>query len=182
MKRILLTDLPTFTDKPGEVNVVIETPSGSRNKFAYNPERDVIEFSKSLPAGSMFPREFGFIPSTLGDDGDPLDVLVFMDEPMYPGILVPARLIGVIQAEQTEKGETLRNDRLIAVASSCQDYETVRALGDLEPNIVVQIEHFFISYNELAGRKFKPIGRADGEHAMKLVEEGRARAAGKRSG
>ena len=123
----------------------------------------------------VFPQDFGFIPSTLGPDGDPMDVLVLMDEPTFPGNLVRARLIGVIEAEQTEDGKTLRNDRLIAVASECQDYQNVKELDDLDKNLVAQIEHFFVSYNQMAGKKFKPIGRPDAKQAGKILVEGRKR-------
>jgi inorganic pyrophosphatase len=174
MKQIL-TELPTFRDTDGEINVVVETPGGSRNKFDYDPENDAIEFGKSLPAGAVFPHDFGFVPSTQGEDGDPLDVMLFADEPMYPGVLAAARLIGVIEAEQTEKGETRRNDRLIAVASKCQDYRNVNALDDLDANVLAHIEHFFMSYNQMEGKEFKPLGRADAEHAHRLVEQGRRR-------
>src|SRR5438876_43986 len=102
----------------GELNVVIETPQGSRNKFTFDEELCLFKLGGVLPLGAAFPFDFGFLPDTMGQDGDPLDVLVLMDEPAFPGCLVPARLIGVIEAEQTEKGKTERNDRLIAVATA----------------------------------------------------------------
>jgi inorganic pyrophosphatase len=173
MKTISLEELDTYHTETGDINVIVETPSGSRNKFKYEPHSDLFLLHKVLPAGSVFPQDFGFIPSTLGADGDPLDVLVLMDEPTFPGNLVRARLIGVIEAEQTEAGKTIRNDRLIAVASACQDYHNVQELDDLDKNLVAQIEHFFVSYNQVEGRKFKPIGRPNAKQAGKLVEEGR---------
>src|SRR5215211_5913119 len=84
------------------VNVVIETPQGRRSKFTYNEKLKIFELSKVLPAGMVFPYDFGFVPNTEGEDGDPLDVLVLMDEPVFTGCLVQARLIGVIEGEQTE--------------------------------------------------------------------------------
>src|SRR5258705_12154919 len=98
------------------LNVVIESPRGTSVKFDYNPDLDAFELSYIMPAGSVFPFEFGFIPSTLGEDGDPLDMLVLMDAPTCVGCILIARAIGVIEAEQTEKGNTFRNDRLIGVA------------------------------------------------------------------
>ncbi len=175
MKLVLLSELETFDAETGDINVIIETPRGSRNKFKYDAKRDLFSLHKVLPAGAVFPQDFGFIPSTLGADGDPMDVLVLMDEPVYPGNLITARLIGVIEAEQTDDGKLLRNDRLIAVASLCQDYQNVKELDDLDKNLVTQIEHFFISYNQIAGKKFKPIGRPNAKQAMKLLEEGRKR-------
>ena len=96
------------------VLVVIETPKGSPNKLTFEPRYGTFVLKGVLPAGAVFPFDFGFVPSTRADDGDPLDVLVLMDAPVYPGCIVPARLIGVIEAEQTEAGETERNDRLLA--------------------------------------------------------------------
>ena len=93
-----VSNLPPFDRKSGELNVIIETPCGSRNKYSYDEERKLITLSGVLPAGAVFPFDFGFVPQTLGQDGDPLDVLVLMDEPVFPGCLVPCRLIGVIEA------------------------------------------------------------------------------------
>src|ERR671939_103970 len=109
---INLGSLAAFDNESEDLNVVIETPKGNRNKFKYDEERGLFKLSGVLPMGAVFPFDFGFIPSTLGGDGDPLDVLVLMDEPAFTGCLVPARLIGVVEAEQTEEGETQRNDRL----------------------------------------------------------------------
>jgi len=175
MKTIPLSELETVDDDSGDLNVIIETPRGSRNKLKYDPKNDLFLLNKVLPAGAVFPHDFGFFPSTAGQDGDPLDVLVLMEEPIFPGNLVRVRLIGVIEAEQTEKGETIRNDRLIAVAAECQDWRNVRELDDLNANLVAEIEHFFVSYNEMAARKFKPIGRPGSKRARKLLDEGMQR-------
>src|SRR5436190_17387182 len=95
------------------VNAVIETPQGSRNKYKYDPEMGLFRLSKVLPAGSEFPFSFGFIPRTLAEDGDPVDVLLLADEPVPVGCVVPARLIGVLEAENVDGGKKERNDRLI---------------------------------------------------------------------
>src|SRR5215212_1303855 len=127
-----LSSLSAYGADSGELNVIIETPKGSRNKFNYEEEHHLFKLGGVLPAGAVFPFDFGFIPSTLGGDGDPLDVLLLMDEPAFPGCLVPARLIAVIEAEQTERdGETTRNDRLIAVAADSHTHGDVRSLSDL---------------------------------------------------
>src|SRR5215204_5928149 len=166
-----LLNLETFHDE--ELNVVIETPKGSRNKYNYDEQLGLFKLGGVLPAGAVFPFEFGFVPSTLGGDGDPLDVLVLMDEPAFAGCLVPARLIGVIKAKQTERdGETTRNDRLIAVAADSRDHREVRSLDQISDNLVNEIEHFFVSYNEIKGKEFKPLGRAGPHRARELVEEG----------
>src|SRR4051812_46072742 len=92
----------------GAYQVVVETPRGTRNKYKYDERRGLFLLHKVLPLGAEFPFDFGFLPSTRGDDGDPLDVLLLTPEPAFPGCVVPARLIGVIEAEQVEDGETER--------------------------------------------------------------------------
>jgi inorganic pyrophosphatase len=171
-----LCDLEAFDADSDELNVIIETPKGSRNKFNYDAERGLFKLGGVLPAGAVFPFDFGFVPSTRGDDGDPLDVLVLMDEPAFTGCLVTARPIGVIEAEQTERdGKTTRNDRLIAVAAEAHNHHDVRSLGKLNENLIDEIEYFFISYNNIKGKRFKPLGRFGPMRAIKLVEEGIAR-------
>src|ERR1700693_2649246 len=96
--------------------------------------------SKVLPLGMMFPFDFGFIPSTLGEDGDPLDVLVLMDEPLPVGCTLGCRLLGIIEATQEEHGETTRNDRIIAAARHCKNCTEIHSLRDLDPNILQEIE------------------------------------------
>src|SRR5690242_7531685 len=112
-----LSRLPSFDDE-GNVHAIVEATRGSRNKFKYEPNARIFLLDSVLPAGATFPFDFGFVPSTKGEDGDPIDVLILMDESAFVGAVVPARLVGAIQAEQTEEGETFRNDRLISVASS----------------------------------------------------------------
>ncbi len=109
------TRLDPFSDKDSRVvNAVIETPGGSRNKFKYDETIGFFSLSGVLPEGMVFPHAFGFVPSTRASDGDPEDILILMDEPTFTGCVVPARLIGVMEAEQAEGGHTNRNDGLIA--------------------------------------------------------------------
>src|SRR5947209_4692681 len=136
MSAINLADLDAFDPETGTCNVIIETSKGSRNKLKYNPGEGLLELSKVLPRGAVFPFDFGFIPSTVGDDGDPLDVLVLMDEPVPTGCKIPARLIGVIEAEQSKDGEAERNDRLIAVAEGCHEHKDIRSIKDLSETLV----------------------------------------------
>ncbi len=171
-----LSSLDVFEPNSGRVNVIIETPKGSRNKFDYDEKLGLFKLGGVLPAGAVFPFDFGFVPSTTGGDGDPLDVLLLMDEPAFTGCLVEARLIGVIEAEQTERdGETTRNDRLIAVAAEAHTHREVRSVGKLNKRLVDEIEHFFTSYNEIKGKQFRPLGRFGPTRAMKLIEEGAER-------
>ena len=167
-----LDQLPTFDEESGDLHVIIETPQGSRNKFNYDEQLGLFKLGGVLPAGAVFPFDFGFVPATLGGDGDPLDVLVLMDEAAFTGCLVLTRLIGVIEAEQTEEGETERNDRLIGVAADARNYKGVRSLGQLNDNLVAEIEHFFVSYNEMKGKVFAPLGRYGPQRARSVVEAG----------
>src|SRR4051812_4491345 len=172
MSGIKLTNLAAFDDE-GELNVIIETPKGSRNKFNYDEETGLFKLGGVLPSGASFPFDFGFVPSTLGGDGDPLDVLVLMDEPAFTGCLVRVRLVGVVEAEQTERdGETTRNDRLIGVAADSRLHTRVRTLKDLGTTLLEEIEHFFVSYNQIKGKKFRPLTRSGPVRARELVEEG----------
>lgn len=168
-----LAHLEPYDEESGDLNVIIETAKGSRNKFNYDEERGFFKLGGVLPAGAVFPFDFGFVPSTLGGDGDPLDVLLLMDEPAFAGCLVHTRLIGVIEAEQTEEdGEITRNDRLIGVATHSRTHAGLKNLNKLDEVFVDEIEHFFVSYNTIKGKTFKPLGRFGPQRAAALIEEG----------
>jgi inorganic pyrophosphatase len=167
-----LADLGALNEDSKTLNVIIDSPKGSRNKFEFEKTHRLFKLGGVLPVGASFPFDFGFIPSTQGGDGDPLDVLVLMDEPAFPGCLVEARLIGVIEAEQTEQGKTERNDRLIAVAAESRIHQDVKSLEDLNAHLIDEIEHFFVSYNEVKGKLFKPESRAGQRRAMEVLKEG----------
>src|SRR5712672_958353 len=135
-----LTALPNQLDpKKGQCRVVIETPKGYRNKFDYDPHSNLFKLGGLLPAGMMFPFDFGFIPSTLGDDGDPLDIMVLMDAPAHVGCLIDVRIIGIIEAKQTEDGKTERNDRLLGVALHSYDHEDLESMDDVSKTLLSQV-------------------------------------------
>src|SRR5436305_4855829 len=132
-----LSLLPARGADGGDLNVVIETPKGYRNKFKFDEDAAVFRLSGVLPCGAVFPFDFGYLPATVGEDGDPLDVLILMDEPAFPGCVIAARLVGVVEAEQTEKGgKPERNDRLIAVSTESHNHQSVRSLADLDSHLV----------------------------------------------
>lgn len=160
-------------EKDNIIDVVIETPKGSRNKYAYDKEVKAFRLTKLLPVGVMFPFDFGYIPHTKGEDGDPIDVLVMMEEAAYPGCVVECRLIGAIKAKQSEKEDMIQNDRLIAVSTLSQIYQGVKELEDLNKNVVTQVESFFVYYNTLAGKEFKPMGCANAKEAYRLIKAAR---------
>ena len=167
--------LPAF-DREGNLNALVDTPKGSRNKFEYDEKLGLFRLGGVLPVGASFPYDFGFVPSTLGGDGDPLDVLLLMEEAAFVGCLVSARLVGVIEAEQTERdGKVERNDRLIGVAVESRGYQNVQSLDDLGGTLVDEIEHFFISYNEVKGKIFSPLSRSGAKRATALVRSGEQR-------
>lgn len=167
----LLKNLPPFDRKSGNVNVIIDTPKGCRSKFAFDMKREAYVLKSVLPHGAVFPFDFGSISGTVAEDGDPVDALVLMDEPAFCGCLIESRLVGVIEAEQSESGKTERNDRLIAVAAKSPTHAEIKSLADLSPALLKEIEHFFISYNQERGKKFRPLARRGPKRAERLVKE-----------
>lgn len=168
----LLSCLPALDRETGDVTAVIETPKSSPNKYDYDDSCGAFRLADVLPQGSSFPYDFGFIPSTRADDGDPLDVLVFMDVPVPVGCVLTVRLIGVIEAKQREKGGSwIRNDRLLAVAAHAHTHAHIETLDDLRPHLLDEIEAFFETYNALKGKEFKPLDRSGPKKARKLLDE-----------
>ena len=167
-----LANLSAYEPDSGLVRAIVDTPKGSRNKYKYDEQLGLYRLSKVLPLGTAFPYDFGFIPSTRGEDGDPLDVLLLGEEALFPGCLVTVRLVGVIQAEQTEHGTTFRNDRLIGAIETPLNRPEIQSLDDLRSDRLDEIEHFFIAYNHLEGRHFKPLGRHSPAMAKRLVANG----------
>jgi inorganic pyrophosphatase len=150
---------------------IIETPAGHRSKFDYDPDSGLFELAGVLPAGMAFPLAFGFVPGTLAEDGDPVDVLVLADEALPMGCLVNVRLLGVIEAEQTEEGKTCRNDRLVARVQQSSMYADVQEIERMGPAFMDQLSQFFVTYNELKGKSFKVVGIGDARRAAELIEQ-----------
>ena len=168
-----LTFLPAQLDAKTHIcRAVIETPKGCRNKFDYDPDSGLFKLGGLLPEGMMFPFDFGFIPSTLGEDGDPLDIMVLMDAPAHVGCLIEVRIIGIIMAEQTQDGKTETNDRLLGVAVHSYDHEDLESIGDVSKTLLDQVEEFFVSYNKQRGKKFKITGTGGPSKAVKFLKSG----------
>jgi inorganic pyrophosphatase len=152
-------------------NVIVETPKGSRVKYAYEPKKGMFIVTKILPEGMMFPFNFGFVPGTLAADGDPLDVLVLNEESVATNTLLSVRPIAVIKATQTEtkKGKAQRNDRIVGQAISKEPPLEMRevTIGNAR---LKEISVFFETYNKLYGKKFKVLGLAGPGKARKLIE------------
>jgi inorganic pyrophosphatase len=168
-----LTSLPHQLDTPSRTcRVIIETPKGCRNKFDYDPAAGLFTLGGLLPEGMMFPFDFGFIPSTLGDDGDPLDIMVMLDAPAHVGCLIEVRIIGVIIATQTENGTTERNDRLLGVAVHSYAHSELKSIRDVSSDLLDQVEQFFVSYNKQRDKKFQIKSIGGPKKAIKFVKEG----------
>jgi len=160
---------PPFIEGTQDINAIVETPKGSRNKYAYNKETDTVKLKKALPAGMVFPFDFGFIPSTIAEDGDPMDVLVLTDAPTFPGCLVECKVLGIIKVEQEEEGEKVRNDRVIAVQLDSRMYSSANNIDELPQGLVKEIVNFFASYNNVSDDVFNPLGNEGPDVAIKLI-------------
>jgi inorganic pyrophosphatase len=168
-----LTKLPhQLDDKNCTCRAIIETPKGSRNKFDYDPNSGLFMLAGLLPEGMSFPFDFGFIPSTLGEDGDPLDMLVLMDAPAHVGCLIDVRIVGIIEATQSEKGKTERNDRLLGVAVHSYNHENLQSIDDVSKTLLDQVGEFFVSYNKQRGKKFTISGTNGPKRAIKFLKIG----------
>jgi inorganic pyrophosphatase len=165
-----LKNIPPFHKK--NIRVIIETPRGSRNKYAYDPELDIIVFKSALPEGHTFPFDFGFIPQTEAPDGDPVDVVVIHDSATVSGCMIECRVIGAFTAIEKKDGkEKIRNDRVLAVPKDCQTYSDLCSIKDMNSYMLEQLEHFFKSYNHEHGKKFKPLATLGPAKTMQLIKK-----------
>lgn len=171
-----ISRLPHRLDKKKrECQAIIETPKGRRSKFKYDEEAGLFSLSNILPEGFSFPFDFGFIPSTEAEDGDPLDVIVLMDEPAHVGCLLAVRLLGAIKLAQTEKGKTKENDRLLAAAVKSVQYKELKEISEVPKALLEQINEFLELYNKNSGKHDEVKGIEGPEHAIELVERSAAR-------
>jgi inorganic pyrophosphatase len=166
-----LQKLPA-TDKDGDVHVVVETPRGSAAKLQFDPELQAFTLSKALILGLSYPYDWGFVPSTKGQDGDPIDVLVLHDAATYPGLVLRCKLIGVLEVIQKEKGKPkIRNDRLIAVPRDSHREQSEDDARDLPKQIREEIEKFFVATDELEDKELKFLGWKGPKTGEKLVHQ-----------
>jgi inorganic pyrophosphatase len=164
------TQLKPIDKKDELVQVIIETPKGSRNKFSFDAKQRIFSLKSVLPAGMVFPYDFGFLPQTIAPDGDPIDVLLLMDEPAFPGIVVRSRLIGIIEGEQLDGQKRIRNDRLVAIAEANHMYANIRKLADLPDKFIHELEEFFVNYHNLEGKKYKLLGCKKTTVALRMID------------
>jgi len=155
------------------VKVIIETPKGSTEKYAYDKDHHLFALKKILPAGMIFPYDFGFFPNTEGGDGDPVDVLVIGEFKSFPGCLMDCRIIGVLLAEQTSKEGKERNDRFFAVPVLSSVFKHIHSIKDIPKEEMANIVNFFMVYNSQEGKKFNPIEMLNPHDATKLYKKHR---------
>jgi inorganic pyrophosphatase len=171
MGREAMTDytcLPVGDGAPGLVNAVIEIPKDSVNKYEYDKELHVFRLDRTLFSPVHYPGDYGFIPCTLGLDGDPLDVLVLVEAPSFPGCLIEVRPIGVLRMMDQGKGD----EKILAVAESDPLYREVKDCSQVFEHTLREIEHFFSIYKNLEGKKTEIVGWAGVELARKIIVDG----------
>jgi inorganic pyrophosphatase len=166
--------IPTFSE-PGVFHVVVESPRGSALKLKYEPRWNAMTVSRPLILGLTFPFDWGFVPSTTGADGDPLDALVFWDVSSYPGVVLPCRALGVLQVEQNRTNHDpsvrIRNDRILAVPTSARRETDLESTDSLPLRIREELEQFTIAATSLEGKDVRIVGWGDAKTALKLIED-----------
>jgi inorganic pyrophosphatase len=165
-----LAKLPTF-DKDGNVHVVVETPRGARAKLTYDPELRVFTLSKSLMAGLTYPHDWGFIPSTVAEDGDPVDVLAIHDAATSPGLVMKCKVIGVLEILEHDKKKKQRNDRIMAVPINSHEEEGLRDVRQLSKAVRVELEKFFVATAELQSKTLECLGWRGPKRALQLIKK-----------
>jgi len=167
--------IPPFYSKdktePRGVNVIVETPRNSRHKYAYKPEYGVMELRRILRGGMVWPIDFGFVPQTLADDGDAIDIALLIDEPCFPGCLVRARVLGSIGL--IKNGD--ENDRILAcpisLSGAASTWDEVRELEDISPRLIQEIEGFLKDHQTFEGNEIELTGIKSADEAMKSVQQ-----------
>lgn len=153
------------------IPVMIEIPKGSRNKYEYDPERNVIKFDRMLFSAVHYPSDYGFIPDTLAMDGDPLDALVLVWEPTFPGCLIESRPIGLFKMWD-EKGP---DEKILCIPIEDPLWNYIRTLEDVPPHLLKEIEHFFKVYKDLEMKKTGVEGWHGLKEALEIIEDSKER-------
>jgi len=172
--------MPDFVKLPsragnGDVHAIVETPRGARAKLKYEPDLGGFVLSKSLILGLSYPYDWGFIPSTMADDGDPLDVMIIHEAATSPGLILKCQVIGALLTTQTAKGKKERNDRIIAVPTLSKLERELNHVHDLPAETRTELEKFFVATDELEDKKLKFEGWVGPKHALRLVKESEKR-------
>lgn len=171
----LWSELSTGEEPPSLVNAVIECPKGSRNKYEYDKDIEAVELDRVLHSAVHYPADYGLIPQTWYDDDDPFDIIVLVEDATFPGCVVPARVVGMM--EMVDDGE--KDDKVLAVPAEDPRFDHVRDVEDVSPHMKEEIAHFFETYKALEeGKQTETLGwkgRDEAEdaveHAMNLYEK-----------
>ena len=163
--------LPTGAAAPAEVNAVIEIPRGDTNKYEYDKQLHVFRLDRNLYSPVHYPGDYGFIPSTLSDDGDPLDVLVLVDAPSFTGCVMTVRPIGALMMIDQES----EDEKILAVGLNNPIYKSINDYSELYPHLLLEIEHFFSVYKELEAKRTRAKGWEDAGSARKIVSASQER-------
>jgi inorganic pyrophosphatase len=164
-------ELPVGSQSPEVINAVIEIPHEGINKYEYDKELHVFRLDRNLYSPVHYPGDYGFIPSTLGDDGDPLDVLVLVDAPSFPGCVMEVRPIGLL--EMMDQG--LGDEKVLCVGKGNPRYKDVWNFSEIYPHMLKEITHFFSIYKDLEGKRVEVKGWRDASFARNKVLEAQQR-------
>src|SRR6201747_1448056 len=160
-------ELPVGPNSPEVINAVIEIPYEGSNKYEYDKELQVFRLDRNLYSPVHYPGDYGFVPSTLADDGDPLDVLVLVDAPSFPGCVMEVRPIGLL--EMRDQG--LGDEKVLAVGKGNPRYKDVWNFSEIYPHMLKEITHFFAIYKDLEGKRVEVKGWHDAAFARNKVME-----------
>lgn len=163
--------LPIGPQAPNRVNAVIEIPQGSVHKYEYDKQLHVFRLDRTLYSPVHYPGDYGFVPSTLGQDDDPLDILILVDAPSFPGCVIEVRPIGLLR--MVDQGK--HDEKVLAVVENDPVYRQVKDCGDVFPHLLREIEHFFSIYKNLEGKRTEIEGWSGADAARKIIMEGQER-------
>jgi inorganic pyrophosphatase len=157
----------------GLVRVVVETPKGATEKIDYDDDLECFFVKRRLPLGIAYPFDFGFLPSTCGGDGDPLDAIVLSDPPSFSGLVRHCRIVAVLRVSQTEMRKTVRNDRFIAIPASNRTHAHIEDLADIGKDMRAEIEGFLVASIKLEEKRIRFRGWGDRRAALKALQAGK---------
>jgi len=166
----LWRELPSGPQSPEVVYTIVEIPRGSRNKYEYEEAMGIIKLDRLLYSSLHYPGDYGIIPQTLAEDGDPLDVLIMVTQPTFPGCVVEVRPLGLFRMLDGDQAD----DKVLAVPASDPLYNEYRELDDVPPHFLKEVAHFFTVYKDLEGVRVKPIGWAPRSEALEAIEHAMA--------
>jgi inorganic pyrophosphatase len=162
----LWKDIPTGPSAPQVVTAVIEIPRGSRNKYEYDKDIEAFALDRVLHSPVHYPAEYGIIPQTLWDDGDPMDILVVMKQPTFPGCVIETRVIGVMRMIDGEESD----DKILGVPVNDPQFKDVNDVSDMPESFLDEVAHFFMEYKRLEGKTTKILGWENAEKAYEAVQ------------